>query len=211
MAPGDSWSRAEGFVVAARPTLAERVAAIERLAEEKGDVIAQAMREEEALPPVDFAGFRAYLDRFLRSVPWPLRKAFPSRVAFEAGSGYFVVDVGRARVEESATLPEDVHSVVRANLRMVGDAIAKGGLNLIGISRRIRVRIRRGGATRDAAFWGLLTVFELGYLPLRRVLTLRGLTTLASRWRELVGYVPVFLAPSRSLERIIEAKTPREC
>jgi hypothetical protein len=61
-----------------------------------------------------------------------------------------------------------------------------------------------------SAFWGLLTVYELGYLPLRNVLTLRGLATLLARWRELVGYVPAFLSPGRSLERIIASKTPRE-
>ena len=52
--------------------------------------------------------------------------------------------------------------------------------------------------------------FELGYLPLRNVLTLRGLTTLAARWRELIGYLPLFLAPARSLERVIDSKMPRE-
>ena len=89
------------------------------------------------------------------------------------------------------------------------DAIDKGGLNLVGISRRIRVHLRRGGANCDAAFWGLLTLFELGYLPPRNVLTPRGLLTLAARWREIAGYVPALLAPGRSLELVIAAKTPR--
>src|SRR6185503_2897020 len=158
---------------------------------------------ERALPPVDFETFRAYIGPFLRSVPWPLRRAFPARVAFEQTSGFFLVDMARARVFEAATLPGDVHSVVRANPHLVRDAIEKRGLNLVGVSRRIRVRLRPGGATCDAAFWGLLTVYELGYLPLRNVLTRRGIAVLAARWRELAGYVPAFLLPHRSLELII--------
>jgi hypothetical protein len=210
MAPGDSWSRQGGFWRAARPSPEERARALEQLAIAKKETIDKSVAEERASAPVSFDAFRDYADCFLRSVPWPLRKAFPARVAFDAGGKFFVVDVGRARVTRAAALPANVHSVVQANLRMVRDAIDKGGLNLIGISRRIRVRVLRGGATADAAFWGLLTIFELGYLPLRRVLTFRGVATMAARWRELVGYVPAFLAPGKSLEKIIESKMPRE-
>ncbi len=210
MSPGDSWSRDGGFVRALRPTRGERARALERLADDTRERIGQAVAEEQTVPPVDFATFGGYVGRFLRSVPWPLRRAFPARVAFKAEAGYFVVDVGRGRVRETATLPLDAHSIVRANLHMLRDAIEKGGLNLVGISRRIRVHLRRGGATCDAAFWGLLTVYELGYLPLRNVVTLRGLATLLARWRELIGYVPIFLSPGRSLERVIASKAPGE-
>jgi UDP-MurNAc hydroxylase len=208
MAPGDTWSRGEGFHCAPRPRPGEREAAIARLQREKAGVIARAVAEERAIPPVDFATFSAYLRRFLRAVPWLLRRAFPARVAFEMPEGVFLVDVGAARVEQRLWVPENVHSVVRANPHMVRDAIDKGGLNLIGISRRIRVHLRRGGATCDAAFWGLLSVFELGYLPLRNLLTWRAVWGLAVRWRELLGYVPALLFPKRSLELIIASKTP---
>ncbi len=167
------------------------------------------MAEEQAQGPVDFAAFSAYVSRFLRAIPWPLRRAFPAKVAFDMPGRYFVVDVGKRRVERSLDLPADAHSVVRANPYMVRDAIEKGGLNLVGISRRIRVHLHRGGATCDAAFWGLLAVYELGYLPVGNLLTLRALATLLARWRELVSYVPVFLFPSRSLDLVIQAKTPR--
>jgi len=121
----------------------------------------------------------------------------------------FLVDMRAGRVEQRLWVPEDVHSVVRANPHMMRDAIEKGALNMIGISRRIRVHLRRGGATCDAAFWGLLGVFELGYLPLRNLLTWRGLWGLPVRWRELVGYLPALLFPKRSLELIIASKTPK--
>jgi len=93
---------------------------------------------------------------------------------------------------------------------MVRDAIEKGGLNLVGISRRIRVHLRRGGATRDAAFWGLLTVYELGYLPLRNVVTLRALANAlgALAW---AGRLRPGLPVSRPLPRAHHrVENPRE-
>ena len=98
--------------------------------------------------------------------------------------------------------------IVRANPSLLRDAIAKASLNLVGISRRIRVHLRRGGTTCDAAFWGLLTLYEIGYFPLRNVLNWRGVTGLLRRWREILGVVPALLMPKSALERIIRYKMP---
>jgi UDP-MurNAc hydroxylase len=211
MSPGDSWSSEGGFHLSPRPTPGEREQALARLAAEKAAKIAQAMQEELEEGPVDFGEFRDYVGEFLRAVPWPLRRAFPARVAFEMPQSYFYVDLGAARVEERPTIPESAHSVVRANAHLIRNAIARRSLNMVAISRRIRVHLRRDGATCDAAFWALLTVSELGYLPIGRVLlSLRALWSLTLRWRELVAYVPAFLLPNQTLDLIIQAKIPKE-
>jgi UDP-MurNAc hydroxylase len=210
MAPGDSWSAEEGFSLASAQAAPEdRAAEIERLWSANEAKITQAMQDERALPAVDFATFAGYVQRFARAVPWILRRAYPARVAWEMPDGFYVVDLRRGAVALRKEAPDDVHSVVRANPHMVKDAIDKGGLNLVGISRRISVHLRRGGTTCDAAFWGLLTLYELGYLPVRRVLNPRALGALAVRWREVLGYVPALLVPKSSLQRVIEAKTAR--
>jgi len=77
---------------------------------------------------------------------------------------------------------------------------ATGGRD--GICKRIRVHVRRGAIVYDAAFWGLLTIYELEYLPLARLASPRALGVLARRWRDLVGYVPTFVRPARSLEAL---------
>jgi len=209
MSPGDSWESGKGFSLAERVGPEERAAWIRRIAEEKKDVLEKAMAEEAAGGPVSFEAFRAYLEGFLRSVPWPLRRAFPARLAFQLPGEHYVVDLKARRVERMSSCPQDIHATVVVNPFLMRDAIDKAGLNLVGISRRIRVQLKRGGATCDAAFWGLLTLYELGYLPLRNVLNWRGLSGLVVRWRELIGYVPALLSPSRSLEMIIESKTPK--
>jgi UDP-MurNAc hydroxylase len=209
MSPGDSWERGRGFTLAPRPTLEEQLASIARLQEEKAGTIAQAVADERARGAVDFATFQAYVERALRAVPWPLRMAFPGRIAFEAADArFFVVDVRWARVHHAASA-DGCHSIVRANPHLLRDAIEKNGLNLIAISRRIRVHLRRGGTTCDAAFWGLLTLYELGYFPLGNLLRRRVVAGLLARWREIAATVPALLLPSRSLEMIIKSKTPR--
>jgi UDP-MurNAc hydroxylase len=209
MVPGDSWSREAGFSLSLRHDVGGWATAVAQLAEEKAGLLAQEVRNEQALAPIDFEAFSSYMNRFARAVPWWLRLAFPARVTFEMPDrSYSLVDLGRALVERRAAIPSDTHSVVRVNPHLLRDAIEKAGLNLVGISKRIRVHLRRGGLTCDAAFWGLLTIYELGYLPIRNVLTVRGLVTLATRWREMAGYIRILLEPSRSLELAIDSTEP---
>jgi UDP-MurNAc hydroxylase len=210
MSPGDSWERGVGFNLAPRLSADERRDWIARLRVDREETLGKALAEERALGPVEFGVFRAYLESFLKAVPWLLRGAFPARVAFEMPEGhYFLVDVGQGLVDDVPQVPERLHSVIRANPCMMRDAIAKGALNLIGISRRIRVHLQRGGATLDAAFWGLLSIYELGYLPMSNILTRRGLAGLLARWREILSYLPALAFRDRSLALIIESKTPK--
>jgi hypothetical protein len=51
---------------------------------------------------------------------------------------------------------------------------------------RFRVRLRRGGTREGFAVWGLLELFELGYLPLRKSLTPRAASVLWARRAELL-------------------------
>ncbi len=208
MTPGDSWRSGEGFTQA--PQRGKRDAEIQRLLKDKKTKLAQADAEEKAIPPIDFDSFRGYAERFARAVPWPLRKMYASRVAFAMPSGeLFIIDLGYAQVTRAAEGAGGLHSIVRADPHLLRDAIEKEGLNLVGISKRLRVHLCRGGLIGDAAFWGLLTIFELGYLPLSNLLTPRAAAVLFSRWREFIGYIPVFLRPKKSLELVIESALPR--
>jgi hypothetical protein len=207
MNPGDSWTPAGCFVLSG--PVVDRDAEIARLAEVYRDKLAQAADEEYRLPAVDFLTFRKFAERFVHDVPWILRRAYPARVAFIMEDDlYFIIDLGRACVERRIGSPGDVHSIVQVNPHMLRDAIAKNAVSLVNISKRVNVHLLRGGLVYDAAFWGLLSVHDLGYLPLSNTLRWRGITVLLRRWRELLGYIPVFLRPSKSLERVIDMASP---
>ncbi len=208
MNPGDSWTRAGGFVLAEQAF--DRDAEISRLAEVYADKLAQSAAEEYSLPAVDFITFRRFAEKFVHSVPWILRRAYPARITFIMEDDlYFTIDLGRARVERQLGMPADVHSIVQVNPHMLRDAIAKNAVSLVNISKRVNVHLMRGGLVYDAAFWGLLSVHDLGYLPLSNTLRPRGISVLLRRWRELLGYIPVFLRPSKSLERVIDMASPQ--
>jgi hypothetical protein len=210
MSPGDSWESGAGFTLAPRPSPVEQARGLQALHEEKKETLERAAAEDRAAPALEFETFRDYFTRFAAAVPWPLRRAFASRVAFATPAReFFVVDLASRRVDRAASLPADVHSVVHVNFHMLRDAIDKCGVSLVGISKRARIHLPGEGLTRDAAFWGLLTFYELGYFPLRNLWNARAITAIARRWREMVDAAPILVAPRNALERVIELKQPR--
>jgi hypothetical protein len=171
--------------------------------------MAKAVADENASPVIDFPTFRDYMTPFVRSIPWPMRRLYPARVAFVAPDDtYYVVDFGRARVFHVKRLPTKLHSIAQINPHLLREAIRMQSLSMVGISKRLKVHLRRGAVTVDAAFWTLLTLYELGYLPLHNVLTVRGVTALAARWREILGYLGALAYPHASLERAIKVQRP---
>ncbi len=210
LAPGDGWDADLGFQIS-DPGATRRIPEIIReLATEKRSVLERYSDEENALAPIDPASLEQHLLAFCRAVPWPLRRAFPFRVAFELpASEFLIVDLRKQRIEMRSQRPDDVDSVVRANAHLLRDALDKYCLNLVGISKRLRVHLHRGGLVPDAAFWGLLAVYELGYLPVRSLLRPRPIAALWRRWREFAGYAKAVATRKPSLESIIESWDPR--
>jgi UDP-MurNAc hydroxylase len=208
IAPGDSWSRETGFTRAV-PHESSHAAGTETPGDERVQTVPASTEGQAAAVPIGAAALGAYLEGFARAIPWPFRRAYPARVAFALGDGtHLVADLLRRSCVPVRELPPDLHSCVYDEPRLLHDAVEKRCLNLVGISKRIRVHLRRGGLVCDAAFWGLLSLYELHYLPLRRLLTPRAVGVLASRWRELLGYPGVFVRPSRSLEALLDTWEP---
>ena len=82
---------------------------------------------------------------------------------------YWVVDVRHRRVERSATVPDRAASVITAPPGVLADAIANQIVHYVHISMRFHDHLEPGGVSDDLAFWGLLGIWELGYLPVRRL------------------------------------------
>jgi Beta-lactamase superfamily domain len=146
---------------------------------------------EEVDGGVSYERFADYFTSFLRSLPaLPLRLLFRRSVAFdmpEAGhKRYWVLDFRRRVVWRSSRLPDEHGTLIRVPEGVLADAIEKRIVHLVHVSMRLRVRLRRGGTREDFAFWGLLALFELGYLPLRKSLTPRAASVLWARRAELL-------------------------
>ena len=216
MAPGDSWDSVTGFTRAAFDWYAERDEHLSELADIVEPAIVRS-RHEESQRTLTFAEFAEFFGRFLDAVP-PLsgrlavrrpiafeiadtEEPEPSRARATSGEGeggdrrYWVVDVRHARVFETGELPTETASIIAVPRGVLADAIANTIVHYVHISMRFHTRLLPGGTGDDLAFWGLLTIWELGYFPTRRVLRPR---MLAVGWRRRAE---LFQAAGRALGR----------
>ena len=181
MAPGDSWDEAEGFTLSETDPYEGFTEKVAQLQEEVRPRI-EAQRAEEASHPLTFDRFGQYFGGFVRALPPGTTRLFKGSVVFAAPPGseapYWVVDLRRRQVRQADAPPGDWASIVTVPPGVLADAMDKKIVNFVHISMRIAVELNDGGAHTDFLFWGVLTVWELGYLPLRQ-LPLAG--SLASR------------------------------
>lgn len=175
MSPGDTWSRTDGFALTDVDWYSDRDAHLAELAEAMQPRIDAQTAAEEGRT-VDWETFRAYFTRFVKALPPGTgRMAVKRPVVFEVPSSdlpYWVVDVPHRHVTRQAVPPPDRADLIRINEAVLADAIDKVIVYFIHISTRVRIEVEPGGASSDLAFWGLLGIWELGYLN-RKVLTSR--------------------------------------
>lgn len=207
MSPGDAWSDEGGFELTGARWWDDRLALMTRQAAEIAPVLA-ATAAEEAERPLAFAAFEAHLSEFLRAVPRPaLRVLLKRPVVFEVPSDdlpYWVIDGRRRRVWRQATPPPDRADLIRVAPAVLADAIDKRILHFVHGGMRIRVDLRPGGVNEDLAFWGLLMIFEIGYLPARRLVSPRFLSAAWRRRREAVDSLGALRGSGSALQRLSE-------
>lgn len=210
MTPGDSWAEDSGFALGETDPYERFDETVAELAAKVRPSIDAAVAEE-ATHELTFDAFEAFFGRFVRSLPPMTTRLFKGSVVFE-GNGdenLWVVDVRRRRVYRAASLPADWASLVHVPPGVLADAMEKQIVNFVHISMRLRIELNRGGAQTDFLFWGILTVFELGYLPLHRLpLTRLGIAAW-NRRRELWGNVVLQVTGSgSSVERMASSLMP---
>lgn len=190
MAPGDSWDEAEGFTLSKTDPYEGFTEKVAQLQEEVRPRI-EAQRAEEASHPLTFDRFGQYFGGFVRALPPGTTRLFKGSVVFAAPPGseapYWVVDLRRRQVRQADAPPGDWASVVTVPPGVLADAMDKKIVNFVHISMRIAVELNDGGAHTDFLFWGVLTVWELGYLPLRQLPFGRVAGVAWARRRELLG------------------------
>jgi UDP-MurNAc hydroxylase len=190
MAPADSWDSEHGFELRGIDWYSDRSRHITELAESVRPAVDEALAEEAART-LRYERFADYFTSFLRALPaLPLMLLFRRNVVFDVPDAgrerYWVLDFRHRAVQRSSRLPQGHAAVIRVPAGVLADAIDKRIVNFVHISMRFRVRLRRGGTREGFAFWGLLELFELGYLPLRKSLTPRAASVLWARRAELL-------------------------
>jgi UDP-MurNAc hydroxylase len=207
MSPGDAWSDAGGFEVSGTTWWEDRLPRMAEMAEAIAPTL-EATAAQEAEVQLSWPTFAAYLQAFLDEVPRPaLRVLLKRPLVFHVPDDelpYWVVDGRRRRVWRQATPPADRASLIRVAPAVLADAIEKRILHFVHGSMRIRVSLRPGGVNEDLAFWGLLMIWEIGYLPARRLASRRFLDAVWRRRREALDSLGVLRGSGSPLKRLSE-------
>jgi UDP-MurNAc hydroxylase len=185
MVPGDTWDSTNGFSLQANDYYDKQDEWIEKLASGFEEKIKQEETEERA-KTLTFAQFEKYFGEFLTSLPPLIWLVLRRPIVFFVPSDsepYWTLDFRRRRVRRLASPPENRADVVRIREAVLADAMEKKVVSFIHISMRIQIDLAPGGVSTDFLFWGLLSVQELGYFPLRNMITGRALRVL---WRRRV-------------------------
>ena len=213
LVPGDQWDSEEGFVRSGidwyEPERRERE--LNLLAERvRSDLEAQEARESRHT--LDFETFATYLGSFLRALPPGVPRLLLERpMVFEVPSSpepYWVVDCRRARITRCSRAPDERAGLIRLSEGVIADAIEKRILAMTTGSMRMKTALRPGGVETDLAFWGLVHIWEMGYLPISRVLRPRLLAAAWRRRREGLDVLGALAGGGSMLRRLSQALAP---
>jgi UDP-MurNAc hydroxylase len=207
MSPGDAWSDDGGFELSGTKWWDDRLERMKAMQEDLAETFA-ATAVAEADVRVDFPTFKSYLEAFVRDVPRPARRVLLKRpIVFHVPNDdqpYWVVDARRRKVWRQATPPADRANLIHLAPAILADAIDKRILHFTQGGMRIRISLRPGGVNEDLAFWGLLMIWEIGYLPARNLASGRFLSAATHRWREALDSLGVFRGTGSPLKRLSE-------
>ena len=188
MTPGDSWNSKTGFQLTDPSEYSDHSRVLSELAERVQPALEKCYKQESAVTP-DFEAFRSYLSGFIRALPFWIRLVFRPVIVFDqpqADRRYWVADFSKGTAFDTNDLPERANSVISVPPAVLMDALKSGILYFVHISKRMRVRVRKGGMKDEFKFWGLVQLYEIGYLPLLNFATPRALPILWRRRYEIL-------------------------
>lgn len=190
MVPGDTWSSKDGFTLQPNDYYERQDEWIARLVDASAPKLQQE-EDEEREKALTFEQFERHFGGFVRSLPplaWiVLRRPMVFHVESDAAAPYWALDFRARTVTRAARPPSEWAAIVKLREAVLADAIEKNVVAFAHISMRVKIDLAPGGVQTDFLFWGLLSLHELGYFPLTRMLTPRALRVLWRRRAEVRG------------------------
>jgi UDP-MurNAc hydroxylase len=195
MAPGDSWDSELGFDRDGFDWYVDRDVHLAALTEKHQPKIDARTAEEDGVA-VDWSAFEAHLGRMVREVPRVFaRRLAPRPFVFHVPSDhatpYWWLSFRSRSVGRSAELPEGASGLTTVPEAVLAEAIRDRIVHFLHGAMRIHTSLQPGGVQSDLGFWGVVMMWELGYLPLRSSARHPRLWfAMARRWREFLDQAP---------------------
>ena len=191
MAPGDVWDSSTGFERSDFDWYADRDRHLAELTEKAAPKIAARTAKEEGVT-VEWVAFDQYFGRLVREVPRLLaRRLAPRPFVFHVPSDterpYWWVSFRSRSVGRAAQLPDEASGLTTIPEAVLADAIRDRIVHMLHGGMRIHTSLEPDGVHSDLGFWGVVMIWEIGYLPLHRSGRRPRLWfSMARRWREFV-------------------------
>jgi UDP-MurNAc hydroxylase len=193
MIAGDSWEKGNGFHLRGLEPFTHRDQYLKNYTAEVAPKLEEQYRREEQVS-LAFPTFEKYFNALVRSLPRLSRLVFKPLVVFQLTSAldrFWVVDFDRRSVYEAQKLPSEWRIVIRIHPAVLSDCMKRGMFTVFMPSKRLAVRLAKGAVRDFFILTQLLEMYEYGYFPLRKMLTVRFLSAWIRRWREVVFYLSV--------------------
>src|SRR5262249_42127739 len=200
MIPGDTWSGDAGFTLQPNDYYEKQDEWIEKLVDASGPKLQQEEEMEgraEREKTLTYAQFEKHFGGFVRALPPFISLVLARPMVFyapsDAAAPYWTLDFRRRAVSRASTPAPDYAAIVHLREAVLADAIEKNVVAFAHISMRVKIDLAPGGVQTDFLFWGLLSIHELGYFPLHKMLTPRAARVLWRRRYEVRGFLASML------------------
>lgn len=194
MAPGDSWSQLEGFNIHDTDWYTDFNAKLLSYLESKKSILAQNRRKEGEVRLSDEVMIE-YVTRLTESIPKLMRRIMKGKnITSFATAGmskiFLMIFRGSVRRLDKVTDEENPIQVVTSSY-IVQECIAKHNWASLGISKRVKWRMRRKDVKFLRIFEFLCNALDFEILPMSNLLEWRFLSVWFSRWREILLYIRI--------------------
>jgi UDP-MurNAc hydroxylase len=207
MPPGSAWDDRDGFEIEAFDYGEESKARyIAGMLEKHREALENNEREEAEVTPNE-ESFVRYFEPMMRSLSGSLARRFVGELAFDVGSAedpaYWVLDFAAGRIRTDVRDKPDV--VIRTPAAILNDCCEVRMFATWSASKRLRISLAEPEMIRRSSrFFGLLDLFELGFLSPGRHVARRSLVNRTLRWREVIDAGHYVVAARRARGETID-------
>ncbi|MEL0106145.1 MAG: MBL fold metallo-hydrolase [Rhodospirillaceae bacterium] len=193
MAPGDSWDSEKGFNIHDADWYSNFKQRLADYRDAKEPTLARN-REAEAKNEFKDRLLQRYVEGLHRGSPWLLRRIFKNHpVTFIVHAGgnarAFEIDVYRGTFRYVDSVTDEANPIqFNTASRIFQECIAMRNWNSLGISKRVRFRVRDADKRYVFLFLALNNLFDYDILPLGKSMNRRFIGVWLKRWREVLLY-----------------------
>lgn len=199
MAPGDFWDSDKGFQIADNSEWYEEPSKkIAEYQEQKQASLAKTIAKEKTAK-LNLKLAEKYAKWIMSETPWMIRLLFKNHPITIIGESEvdktgLYLDIYRQKYAVIKEWNEENNPIqIYVNNAVLNDVWAKRHWNSLGVSKRLKIRVKRKDVKYYSWFNELNNALELGAIQAKYIFTPRYLFTWVRRWREVVLYLQIIL------------------